>query len=628
MDHFVRSIFRSRLKLILTFVLLGFAIYACVLQSPFKVLDDYASIIDNKAIRSLANIPTIFTAPFFKEKVYYRPLVTFSFMLEYHFFKLQSFFYNVDNLLLHIGTSLLVFYVGRALLQEVRLAFGLGLLFLVHPIHWEQICNVPGRAILLCAFFFMLSFYTFIRMCGEEKKRKFWLSISWISFLLALLSKESAVVLPLVMTSYVFFFQRTKHFDFKFAPHVLFLFWITLALYFFLRKILGMHNGAHWFSAWEMFFGVVTFLKSLLVTLKNFVIPNEFYYDNSARLFSTSRDPMVWATLLIWSTGLYALFIFRRRITPLFWFLLSWIAFNLITVSQIIPIKVSTNYISTAEHFYYLPAFGIMAFMVLGFSRLKSLLLRRQWMSEKTIRILKIGFYMWLIFTTVEQCLYASQPLSMFKRSLEFNPENNRVRIAVGLTLAENGLYKEAEGEFRRVLANEPWDGRARISLGKTLCDLGRCWEGIQEYEKVIDPGDSADILKENLRLSYAMVIRDYKKRLETDDKNARLHYSLGVMYGKTNQNDEALAEFEKALTLDSQLREAILNAGTICALKGQYDKALGYYQQLIVEGVSPDDNTLAAYGYLQKVFLAKGDSASAQAMQAKFEEVKKMLKK
>ena len=77
---------------ILIVLVLGFTAYSFVLEAPFKTMDDNSSIVNNSDIQDISNIKRIFTSSFFGDSHYYRPLVSLSYMLEYHFFGLNSFY--------------------------------------------------------------------------------------------------------------------------------------------------------------------------------------------------------------------------------------------------------------------------------------------------------------------------------------------------------------------------------------------------------------------------------------------------------------------------------------------------------------------------------------------------------
>ena len=184
---------------------LVFTAYSFCLSAPFKTLDDDASIVKNDDIKSFSNLGVIFTTSFFGGNAYYRPLVSLSFMTEYHFFGLDPVYYYLTNILIHIFSAWLVFLIAEILLKDTVAAFAVGLLFGIHPVHAEAVSNIPGRAILLCGLFYLASFYCFLM---AEKKGKVFYGLSLAAFALALLSKESAGVLPLLLIVYLWLFKR------------------------------------------------------------------------------------------------------------------------------------------------------------------------------------------------------------------------------------------------------------------------------------------------------------------------------------------------------------------------------------------------------------------------------------
>src|ERR1041385_3808772 len=146
MDIFLKNLTRSWLGLIL--IMAGvMAAYSFMLQAPFREMDDAVMIVQNPDIRSFQNIPKIFASSFFGDRSYYRPLVSLTYMIEYHWFGLNSFFYNLDNVLLHMLNVLGVYFLIRRLMKDQTLAFGVALLFALHPIQWEAVANVSGRVI-------------------------------------------------------------------------------------------------------------------------------------------------------------------------------------------------------------------------------------------------------------------------------------------------------------------------------------------------------------------------------------------------------------------------------------------------------------------------------------------------
>ena len=104
MNKLFNNLLKSNLTIFLILGILGFSLYSLILHAPFKTMDDYYAIILNSKIKSFQYVGEILRSSFFGENSYYRPLVYLSFMIEYHFFKLDSFFYNLTNVLLHVGS--------------------------------------------------------------------------------------------------------------------------------------------------------------------------------------------------------------------------------------------------------------------------------------------------------------------------------------------------------------------------------------------------------------------------------------------------------------------------------------------------------------------------------------------
>ena len=88
--------------LILTTVV--FTAYSFLLPGTFSVLDDQKSIVLDQNIKNFSKMDTLLTTSFFGTNSYYRPLVSLSFMLDYYFFRLNPFFYHLENILLHIAS--------------------------------------------------------------------------------------------------------------------------------------------------------------------------------------------------------------------------------------------------------------------------------------------------------------------------------------------------------------------------------------------------------------------------------------------------------------------------------------------------------------------------------------------
>lgn len=500
MDLFDR-LSRSFLSVLLFLAVSVTAAYSFMLHAPFRGMDDFTSIVENQDIRDFKNLPRIFTGSFFGDKSYYRPLVSFTYMLEYHAFGLNAFWYNLDNVLLHIINSFCVFLLIGRLWKNPRTAFWVCLLFAVHPVQWEAVANISGRAILLNTFFVLTAFILFINF--NERRRAVSLLGSLFCFLLALFCKESAAILPVVCLLYLWLFpsERKKSW-FAVVPFFLLVFGFIL-----LRRQLGITELFGWGSLEALMFGVLTFARGVITYLRLFVFPSDLYFDRSLKVFTAFTDPQAIGAILFWLASLCLFLKNFRKIDGKVNFLVLWFLVELAPVSQIVTsLGVQPGFISLAEHFLYVPSIAMLTILVIGAQHLWRLNEERKFTSPSVSKIALAGILAFFYLTTIQQTLYARNELSMLKRSVDMQPFNSRVQYSIGMYYVRRAMFPEAEIYFRQAALIDPWNVRTRIALGKSLCDQGRYVEGMAVYSAIRNPGHFEPLLRENMRLSQIIL--------------------------------------------------------------------------------------------------------------------------
>ncbi len=498
---------RLPLRLLLLIVL-PLTAYSFMLPAPFKTMDDQVSIVANPTIRHAANLPKLFTQGYFRDNSYYRPLANVTYMGEFHAFGLTPFFYNLDNLLLHIAIGFLVWTLAIFLTGNATAGFLVAVLFAIHPIHWEAVANISGRPILLCTFFGLLSFLFFYQ--SQLRRHWGWLVASLIAFAAALCSKESAAILPGVFFLYLVFLRRVKWNEL----FILFPFAVLLCMYLLLRQHIGITQIYHWRNPIEYGLGFLTFLRSLITDLRLFVLPTDLHFDRCLPLLTNFFQAPAMMTLFFWLVALSWLLVSRKRINALTWFCLGWFALEIFPVSQIIAtIGVGVGYISAAEHFFYMASVPLFILMVLGGMRIYQIIIVKNIISPIIFKLLVGIFFVFLFGVNIEQNIYASSELAMLERSLRLQPYNARVNFSAGMVYVQALKFKEAEDYFRAAVMYDPSNSRFHIALGQCLCDQGRLEECLDMYNNIKDPRPFEDMLNTNRRKAEALL--EKKKNAE-----------------------------------------------------------------------------------------------------------------
>ncbi|HLW98422.1 MAG TPA: tetratricopeptide repeat protein [Candidatus Acidoferrales bacterium] len=196
-------------------ILAGVLPYLNTLAFTF-VYDDNYQVVSNPYLRSFHYWKQILVTPVWSFKYakvatnYYRPLMSLQYLFLYQAYGPLAYVFHLGNVLLNTATVLLLFAITRRLFGSDRMGFLAAVLFAFHPVHSEPVswvAAVPDLQLgvfLLCAIWFYLDY-------GEPLRRKWWTPIALsISFLLALLSKEPAIALPVIFIVYEYFIREDR----------------------------------------------------------------------------------------------------------------------------------------------------------------------------------------------------------------------------------------------------------------------------------------------------------------------------------------------------------------------------------------------------------------------------------
>jgi len=587
---------------------LTFAVYSFSVNGSYKTMDDDYSIVHNEKIRSFKNLPAVMTSAFFGDESYYRPLVTVSFMKEYFFFKLNPVPYYINNIIIHVLNAFLVFGIVLALTGRRRISMGTAFLFALHPIQWEAVSNIPGRSILLCAFYGLGALYCFILGDGpvgspegsQSGRKKYFAYFSILLYALALLCKESAGIIPLVIISYMFFIKYRGKFNIHKYIYTMLPYALVTGLYLWLRSILGITKTFPWRTLSETLLGFITFLQSVIIDFGLLLFPVDLYFDRSQPVLTSFLSPGAVSTVIFFAVLIYLILIKRKQIDGLTAFCISWFFIELLPVSQVITtVGVQPGYISTAEHFLYIPSISFFILLSVAFSHYKKLAIEKRDVSPQIIKFGLGGVFIFLILMTIQYNIYSSNETAMFERTLKMNPTNNRIRTSLALSYAKKRRYNLAEEHFRKAVFEEPFNAQARIGLAKALCDQGKLWEGLREYELVSDPGGLKELLDENIKSTLLFMISHYDRMLRDKPDNPRAYHSLGVLYSKLGEPKRAIEFYEKALTYDPNLKESIFNLGSTYQMLGDREKAITFFERVLSLKSGPDELDRLATSHL-----------------------------
>jgi hypothetical protein len=134
------------------------------------VYDDQQQIVDNPYVHSFRYLGRIFGSTVWTFQGaqgvtnYYRPMMTFAYLVCYKLFGSIPFGFHLLNLTLHVGVVLLIYALTEQLFADRLISLVAASLFAVHPIHTESVTWIAGVTDLELSFFFLLTFLLYLRL--------------------------------------------------------------------------------------------------------------------------------------------------------------------------------------------------------------------------------------------------------------------------------------------------------------------------------------------------------------------------------------------------------------------------------------------------------------------------------
>lgn len=522
------------------------AAYHGTFDVPF-VLDDLPSIVENPTIRSLWPLPL--TPPSGGGlTVEARPILNLSFALNYAASGLRVWSYHLVNLAIHVANACLLFgivrrtaaapAVGGAVGSGTSFALAVALLFTVHPLQTESVTYVVQRAESLCAFFYLLTLYAFIR--GSEGTGVAWPVLSVGACALGMASKEVMVSAPLMVLLYDRAFRAGgvaaalrlhKRYYAALAST-----WVLLAA---LVVGFGARGGSAGFAAgipWPAY--VLTQIQATVSYLKLALWPRPLVFDYGTSLVASLGEVFPQAVVCAGLVGATGLALVRR---PAAGFLGAWFL-AVLAPTALVPVATQT----VAEHRMYLALAPLLVLI--------GVLVRRA--AGPRAAGLAAAAVAAAILLTVQRNRVYETPLALWADTAAKRPGNTRARNNLALALAEAGRREEAVEHLHAALRIEPGAVEFHNNLATVYADLGRFPEALAEIDAVLaavpdlaEAHDTRGHVAERMgRVEEA--VRWYESAVQRKPTLAESHRKLGRLLVAAGRREEGRRHLAEAVRL------------------------------------------------------------------------------
>jgi len=465
--------------------------------------------------------------------------------------------YHTVNILLHTLNALLIWRVLRHL--AVPGAWLAALIFAVHPVNVETAAWVTQRKNLLAMFFYLLAIRAYLHY--EDEARRRWYALALATFLLALLSKTSVVMLPVVLLLCAWWrrgrimrgdlWRTTPFFALALALSL-----VEIAFqYRSVRAEPGVHPevlparlaGMGW-AVW-FYLGKVVIPQGLC-----FVYP---------RWQIDAASPWSYLPGLLFLGCLLLAWRYRAGWGHPVLFALGYVVVTLFPVLGLFSIYFM-RYSLVADHWQYVSMIGIVSLFVGAVTTvMRTWRGPQQWrvMTAAGLAILSLALLTWR-----QQDIYQDEG-ALWRDTLRRNPRAWMAHTNFSAHLAPRGRAAEAIVHCDLALRLNPRDAQA-------YNNRGFAWSRLGEHERAI---------------------ADYTTALALSPNTPEIYNNRALAHFERKDFDAAIADCHNALRLRPDFASVYNGLAIAHFAKGNYDQAWASLREYVRLGGKPHPGFIEA---------------------------------
>ncbi|MBT4501558.1 MAG: tetratricopeptide repeat protein [Gemmatimonadetes bacterium] len=509
--------------------------------------DDGHSLLRNPHIRSLASLPAFFhdTTTFSENPDYamFRPLVLVAHALNYAWGLYDPFGYHLLNLIIHSLATLCVYTLLKQLNLPATAALLGAFLFGLHPVQTEPINYISSRSESLAALFYLFAFSGFIRASSQREFSWLWYPLSLAAFSLGLLSKATALTLPLALLLYEFLLIKNREAR-SLRERILkfhLSFWFLSGFYLIIYRLLAAQGLQRAEQVRPPLAQLATQIKALIHYIVLAFMPVNMSVFQQFWVSEILFTPVPLLALFC-IISLLGIAIRRKTLSPLLPFALGWLLITLLP-TLIIPLHILVN-----DHRLYPGLFGFSIVAAFFFAQSK----------------IRWPFYLlclFFAFISFQRDRVWKDELTLWQDAASHAPLMPEVHYNIGFAHHKSKHLSSARQAYERAVQLNPQYARAQTNLGALYRETGESDRAIQAFSAALQ--SEPDLLEalNNLGLVYrdqgkleeALVA--FQRVIRKDPELAEAHFNLGLVYRDKGDSQKAFEHLSKAIQLDPDLK-------------------------------------------------------------------------
>jgi tetratricopeptide (TPR) repeat protein len=513
----------------------AFILYAQILTFNLVYCDDINIIqTDYNRISSISNISKEFLSGYINTD-YYRPIINISFLINRVIGGQNTFVYHLSNILFHIIACSLVFYILINLGYKRSTSLAAALIFAASPIFVNAIAWIPGRNDVIMSIFAFAAFLNIIKFKKTGLNK--YVIYNILFYLLAVLSKETALLLPVIFFTYIIFDEQ------KYKVSIITKstagWTIVLLIWFILRSSADLGSNINRFG-----FDVILMNLSVIPEfIIKFFIPFKLSVLPTYSLLLTLLGLII--IIVMFAYAYFSKQLNKKVIFGFLWFLLLLFPTVFVTVSN------SNDWNQYLECRSYLPIFGIILLLI-------NLIPERFTDFElKLNNYILFGLIAVLSIITIVESRNYQNEMTFYESAVSDSPKQALFNEILGNIYFDRKLFESAEKTYIRMAQDNP-------KYTKYQMKLGEFYYNRQYYKEAIAPLNKALALDSNNKNALSLLINSYYYDKQYDKSILMLE----KIYQDNEKYPEAVYDLVNILIESKQFQKAsdiaveFINAG------------------------------------------------------------------
>jgi Flp pilus assembly protein TadD len=553
---------------------------------PFISYDDDVVLVDNPRLRSGLTAENVVWAFTTTKAANWVPLTWLSHLLDAQLFGLDPGAHHRVNLLLHLGSAVLLFWAVNALTGALWRSALVAALFALHPLHVESVAWVTLRRDVLSALFGFAALGLYARYARRPTALRY--AAVAAALALGLMAKPMLVTWPFLL-----------------------LLLDAWPLGRFRAAGPGGPGGARgrWpalvlekapLAALAAAAAIVTLIAQRGAVAALVDVPASARVANALLAYASYLAKTVWprdlavfyphpgvdysaagalaSALLLAAITAAALLLRRGR--P--WLAAGWFWF----LGTLVPVigLVQTGDQAMADRYTYLPLTGL--FVIVAWTSAEIAASGRR--AQSAVAAATIAALAVLGVATRLQVGLWRDSETLFRHALQVTTDNHLAHDHLGVALDARGRTAEAIAQYRQSLAILPGQPHALSNLGADLVALGRFDEALACYTEALRRKPDFPQARVNFANLLVRLGRDgealgqLRAALASRPDLPSAHYNLGILLHRRGATAEAARHLREAVRLDPGDPDAHNNLGVALSETGRPEEAVAEFREAL----------------------------------------------